>query len=173
MEKKENEKYRHSAADGRNLFPRFYWNFVWRVIVGVLGLIVGVMSLVIGSWADSGYEAFNALQANPWPMLTIEDRKYTATSLLMLVYTGWIAGALMIAMAMYSFWTALTLKSLLFDPRPWSKSTWSDLRKTADNILVNNGVRNEPLISQFQRLNQDQQEDMIQYKTTEDPEPEI
>merc|ERR1712098_192232 len=109
----------------------------------------------------------------PWLMLTVDERKYTANSLLMLTFTGWIVGAFLLVVAIYSFWTALVLKSLLLDPRPWTRNMWSDLRKSADNILVNNGVRKESLVSQFQRMNKDQQENMIQYKIVADPDTEM
>ena len=71
-------------------------------------------------------------------------------------------------LAIYSFWTAYIIRALMFAPRPWSKNTWSDLRKAADDILVRNKVRSEPLPTQYLRLTRDQQENMLKYKIPEE-----
>ena len=168
MAKKGYDKYKHSSSEARNLFPRFYCNYIWRFIIGILGLLTGTMSLVIGSWADSGYESLLAISSGPFPNIKVEDMEYTTNVVQLMKYTGWIVGVTFILLAIYSFWTALVLRSLMFVPRPWSKNTWSDLRKAADEILIHNKVRSEPLTAQFLRLNKDQQENMLKYKIPED-----
>ena len=174
MKKKEYEKYKHTSSEGRNLFTRFYCNYIWRIVIGILGLLTGTMSLVIGSWADSGYESLLAISyyypiiIPIFPNITVEDMEYTTNVVQLMKYTGWIVGVTFILLAIYSFWTALVLRSLMFVPRPWSKNTWSDLRKAADDILIHNKVRSEPLTAQFLRLNKDQQENMLKYKIPED-----
>ena len=168
MAKKGYEKYKHSSSEARNLFPRFYCNYIWRFIIGILGLLAGTMSLVIGSWADSGYESLNAISSEPFPNIEIEDIEYTTNILQLCKYTGWIVGAIFILLAIYSFWTAYIIRALMFAPRPWSKNTWSDLRKAADDILVRNKVRSEPLPTQYLRLTRDQQENMLKYKIPEE-----
>ena len=168
MKKKEYEKYKHTSSEGRNLFPRFYCNYIWRIVIGIFGLLTGTMSLVIGSWADSGYESLLAISSAPFPNIKVEDMEYTTNVVQLMKYTGWIVGVTFILLAIYSFWTALVLRSLMFVPRPWSKNTWSDLRKAADDILIHNKVRSEPLTAQFLRLNKDQQENILKYKIPED-----
>lgn len=51
----------------------------------------------------------------------------------------------------------------MFDYVPWNRNNWSDIRKEANNILVESKVREETLSEQFNRMTKEQQDDMRSY----------
>ena len=162
----ETEKYRHTHYDARHFFPLFYLNFWFRIVGGLLAFMLGICLLVSGSWADSGTYAFLILQSKPFPNVEIEDGNWHSMALEFASFVGWICGFFLLLGSLYYFWTAFVLYELYFAKKPWNKERWSDIRVAANDFLVTGRVREETLAEQFARMNEDQQEDMVQYKRT-------
>ena len=160
------DKEAHSGSDATSFFCFFFIKFFVRIIAGVLGVLIGILLLIAASWADSGYVAMLALDQGPWPRIEIEDFSSHEFSAQFTIIMCRVCGALMFIISLYFLITANVLYHLLFDDKPWNTATWSQIRKQADMILVRSGVRDETTSDQFNRMTEEQQEDMNQYTVT-------
>ena len=96
-------------------------------------------------------------------MVEVKDHDYHAMALEFLQLTCWISGFFFWLLALYFVYV---YHNLIWVSRPWDRQTWNQVREAADQVLVQDKVREETVQDQFDRMNQKQQEEMKMYKRT-------
>jgi len=141
----------HSCGDGCSFFPMFLTMFILRLVLGVISCVLGSFLLIVGNWSNSAEIGLTMLTEGrtfPADNLEIEDPEYHRTVLLMAMWSGYIFGALFLVFGVYVLWTALVLYKLEFSKFPWTRALWGAVRITANNFLVDSGIRDESIAEQ-------------------------
>ena len=125
--------------------------FILRLVLGVINCALGSILLICGNWASSAEIGLTMLTEGrtfPADNLEVEDPDYHRTVLKMAMWSGYIFGALFLVSGVYYLWTALVLYKLEFSKFPWTRALWGAVRITANNFLVDSGIRDETIAEQ-------------------------
>ena len=161
--RKAKEKLKHSFGDATSFFSFFFLFMAGRIFLGILGLAIGTLLLIIGSWSSSARIGVSGITQEPWPGKQIEDQDYVDFVLGCSMYGGWVLGFVVLTLSCYLLGSSIPLYKLMFDYVPWNRNNWSNIRKEANSILVESKVREETLTEQFNRMTQEQQDNMRNY----------
>merc|ERR1712037_429727 len=158
------EKTRHPLGTSCKLFPLHAWLYFLYIVLAILLPIFGTLLIICGNWSNTGYFSLFAILNYPWPKLKLEDPNYTATSLELLQLACWISGFFFWFFALYLVYAIVVYHKLLWARGPWDRQAWGGVRKAADDVLCRGEVRDEDVVEQFERMDKDQQEEMVRYK---------
>ena len=157
------EKRSHKIGEGCSLFPIHMWLYFLYIFLSIVLAVFGTLLLLCGSWTNTGKFSFESIINVPFPKVEVEDHDYHAMALEFLQLTCWISGFFFWLFALYFVYV---YHNLLWVSRPWDRQTWNRVRVAADQVLVQDKVREETVQDQFDRMNQKQQEEMKKYKRT-------
>jgi len=158
------EKTKHPLGTSCKLFPLHVWLYFLYIVLAILLPIFGTLLIICGNWSNTGYFSLFAILNYPWPKLKLEDPNYTATSLELLQLACWISGFFFWLFALYLVYAIVVYHKLLWARRPWDRQAWGGVRKAADDVLCRGEVRDEDMMEQFERMDKEQQEEMVRYK---------
>ena len=142
------------------------WLYFLYIFLSIVLAVFGTLLLLCGSWTNTGKFSFESIINVPFPKVEVEveDHDYHAMALELLQLTCWISGFFFWLLALYFVYVH---HNLLRVSRHWDRQTWNRrVRVAADQVLVQDKVREETVQDQFDRMNQKQQEEMKKYKRT-------
>ena len=157
-----------NKKQGCSLFPIHMSLYFLYIFLSIVLAVFGTLLLLLcGSWTNTGKFSFESIINVPFPKVEVDDHDYHdyhAMALEFLQLTCWISGFFFWLFALYFVYM---YHNLFWVSRPWDRQTWNRrVRVAADQVLVQDKVREETVQDQFDRMNQKQQEEMKTYKRT-------